>query len=146
MKQIGSVTTRMDGMPWSLSCRRGPSAGEVETLTKILQARPTRITGEEAVATAWKNWKKVRAAPFTGNDFVIRCELREVTQAEMEPWGEFASFKTERLAWTNKGRESSPPDPVFYEVHITQTLFEINVLVERQTGRVLRMNQGRMSW
>lgn len=147
MKKTASVTASMDGRgQWSLSCVKGPTAAEEEALTRILQTQPTRITEEEAVATAWKNWKNVRAAPFTGPDFTIRCGLREVTEEEKEPWGENLPVNTERKAWKNQILESSEMEPVFYEVSIARTLFQINVLVDRHTGQVLRMNQGRMSW
>lgn len=147
MMKVGSVATQRDGLgEWSLSCRKGPSADEVEALTKILKTQPTHITEEEAVAAAWKNWKEVRQAPYTGTDFTIWCRLREVSQAEKEPWGVYSHSNTERRAWKNKTQESSQLDPVFFEVGINQALFRIDVLVDRKTGQVLRMNQGRMSW
>ena len=72
MKKTSSVRIALEGNEqWSLSCNKGPTAEEVKALTEHLRSQPTRVTDQEAVATAWKNWKAVRPANYSDDvDFI----------------------------------------------------------------------------
>jgi hypothetical protein len=131
---------------WTLSGSRGPSPSEVKAIEELLQKEPTRITEPEAVAIAWKHWKALGTEPEGARDFGISCRLKEGTAEEREPWEVLGPHDLEPKAWKNKAMESGPPDPVFYEVRISEGLFEVSVLVDRIDGKVIRMHQHKMRW
>jgi hypothetical protein len=51
-----------------------------------------------------------------------------------------------RQAWLPAEPPDQPLDPVAYEVAIADGLFKVSVLVDRSDGKILRLNQHRMSW
>ena len=148
MLSFASLSANQSGLDrWTLSFTRGPGAREVADMAQFIQEQPTRITEAQAVAIAWKNWKAIRPARYEAGDYRIWSRLREIAPTEMEPWsGTNFSNNNERMAWLPEQPLGQSPDPVAYEVVIADGLFSVNALVDRRDGKLLRLNQNRMTW
>jgi hypothetical protein len=131
---------------WTLSGSRGPTPSEVKAIEELLQKEPTKITEQEAMAIAWKNWKAVGKTLEDVFDYRIHCQLKEGSPAEIEPWEALPAHHYDAKAWKNAAAGSEPTDPVFYEVQIARNLSIASVLVDRINGKVIRIQQGRIGW
>jgi hypothetical protein len=131
---------------WTILGTPCPTSGEVKEIADWLQKEPTRITEEEAVAIAWKNWKAVRSAADGDADYQITGQLRKGTKEEREPWGVYGCIHGEPKAWKNMAAFSDSPDPVFHEVQFTKNFYTVSVLVDRMDGKVIRIHEGQRGW
>jgi hypothetical protein len=130
---------------WNILGPPCPTASEVQEIADWLRKEPTKITADEAVAIAWKNWKAVRNVAGKDPDLQITCQLRKGWKEELEPWGVFGVISRDAKAWKNVVAVSDSPVPVFYEVKFTEDE-AVSVLVDRLNGKVIRIHQGKTPW
>ncbi|WP_035601272.1 hypothetical protein [Haloferula sp. BvORR071] len=148
MKTYANLGASLDGFGrWTLSCHRGPTATEVADIATLIQTYPTTITEARAVAIAWKNWKAVRDVRYENGSFRLWSKLRELAPDEIKPWSgiEHGGF-SEQQAWLPAEPPLQPLDPVAYEITMSEGLFTAHAIIDRRSGKILRLSHARMQW